>query len=68
MMMKHKTLPVINKSKHPKKGKYKDQNGRTHVQEDKREDKKATHKGNIKFPDPLLSREALLKGFTKQPP
>jgi hypothetical protein len=30
------TLPIINKSKHPKKGEYKEQNGRTHVQEDKR--------------------------------
>jgi hypothetical protein len=27
------TLPIINKSKHPKEG---EQNGRTHVQEDKR--------------------------------
>jgi hypothetical protein len=27
--------------------------------------KKATHKGNIKFPDPLFSRKALLKGFAK---
>jgi hypothetical protein len=32
------TMPIINKSKHPKKrkGEYKEQNGRTHVQEDKR--------------------------------
>jgi hypothetical protein len=25
------TLPIINKPKHPKKGEYKEQNGRTHV-------------------------------------
>jgi len=29
------TLPIINKPKHPKKGEYKEQNERTHVQEDK---------------------------------
>jgi hypothetical protein len=29
-------MPIINKAKHPKKGEYKEQNGRTHVQEDKR--------------------------------
>jgi len=30
------TLPIKNKPKHSKKGEYKEQNGRTHVQEDKR--------------------------------
>jgi hypothetical protein len=30
------TLPIINKSNHQKKGEYKEQNGRTHLQEDKR--------------------------------
>jgi hypothetical protein len=30
------TLPIINKPKHQKMGEYKEQNGRTHVQEDKR--------------------------------
>jgi hypothetical protein len=31
------TLPIINKLNHPKeKGEYKKQNGRTHVQKDKR--------------------------------
>jgi hypothetical protein len=30
------TLPIKNKPKHPKKREYKEQNGRTHVQEDKR--------------------------------
>jgi len=29
------TLPIINKPKHPKEGEYKEQNERTHVQEDK---------------------------------
>jgi hypothetical protein len=34
----HETLPIINKPKHPKKREkeYKEQNGRTHVEEDKR--------------------------------
>jgi hypothetical protein len=35
MMMKHETMPIISKSKHPKKGKYKEQNESTHIQEDK---------------------------------
>jgi hypothetical protein len=30
------TLPIKNKPKHPKNGEYKEQNGRTHDQEDKR--------------------------------
>ncbi len=30
------TLPIINNPKHLKKGKNKEQNGRTHIQEDKR--------------------------------
>jgi hypothetical protein len=29
------TLPIVKKPKHPKKGEYKEQDGRTHVQEDK---------------------------------
>jgi hypothetical protein len=32
----NETLPIITKPKHPKKGQYKEQNGRTHFQEDKR--------------------------------
>ncbi len=45
--IKAETLPVINKPKHPKKGEYKEQNGRTHVQEDKRTnlEGEANHKG-----------------------
>jgi hypothetical protein len=30
------TLPIINKPKHPKMGEYKELNGSTYVQEDKR--------------------------------
>jgi hypothetical protein len=30
------TLPTINKSKHQKKGEYKERNGRTHVQDNKK--------------------------------
>jgi hypothetical protein len=32
----NETLQIINKPKHPKEGEYKEQNGRTHAQEDKR--------------------------------
>jgi hypothetical protein len=41
---------IINKSKHPKKGEYKEQNGRTHVQKDKKSTKKKqTKKGPSSF-------------------
>jgi hypothetical protein len=53
------TLPIINKSKHPKNVEYNEQNGRTHVQEDKEPPKRANHKMSIKFWNSLLlSREA----------
>jgi hypothetical protein len=29
-------LPIINKPKHPKKGEYKEKNGKTHVQQDEK--------------------------------
>jgi hypothetical protein len=51
-------MPIINKPNHPKKEEYKEQNGRTHVQEIKKPPKKANHKENIKFPNPLMLREA----------
>jgi hypothetical protein len=34
-MLIDETLPIITKPKHPKKGEHKEQNERTHVQEDK---------------------------------
>jgi len=55
------TVLIINKPKYPKKGVYKEQNGRTHIQEVKKEPpKRANHKGNISsmFLNPLLSQEA----------
>jgi hypothetical protein len=57
--MTDETLPISNKPKHPKKkgGEYNEQNGRTRIQEDKRITQE-NHKGNIKFLDPLLVREA----------
>jgi hypothetical protein len=62
----YETLPIINKSKHSKKGEYKQQNERTHVQKDKKIPKKTNHKKNIKFLDPFLSQEAyqIRKGQT----
>jgi hypothetical protein len=50
----NKTLRIKIKSKHPKKGEYNEQNGRTRVQEDKYPPKRANHKENIKFLNPLL--------------
>jgi hypothetical protein len=52
-------MPIINKPKHPKKDEYKEQNGRTHVQENK----KTTYEGNpqkdIKFPNPIPLRKSM---------
>jgi hypothetical protein len=60
-----KPYQIINKPKHPKKGEHKEQNGSAHIQEDKKEPpKRANHKGNIKFPNPLMSREA----YQMEPP
>jgi hypothetical protein len=36
LVFNDETLPIKNKTKHPKKGEYKEQSGRSHVQEDKR--------------------------------
>jgi hypothetical protein len=60
---------IINKPKHPKEGVYKEQNGRTHVQEVKKEPpKRANHKENISwmFLNPLLSREPLRGQTTRE--
>jgi hypothetical protein len=43
------TLLIINKLKHPKKGEYKEQNGKTHVQKDKKSTKKGEPQKDIKF-------------------
>jgi hypothetical protein len=54
-----KRLPIINKPKHPKKGEYKEQKGRTSCPRRQKESpKKVNHKGNIKFPNTLPSQEA----------
>jgi hypothetical protein len=42
------TLLIKNKPKHPKKGEYKEQNGRTHTSKKTKEPpKRPNHKGNI---------------------
>jgi hypothetical protein len=46
------TLPIINKPKHPKKGKYKEQNGRIHVQEDKTTTKEDEPQREHQVPEP----------------
>jgi hypothetical protein len=52
------TLSIIKKLKHPKNEEYKEQNGRTYAQEDKRSTKEGKPLGNIKFQNPSCSREA----------
>ncbi len=47
------TLPVIYKPKHQKKVEYKEQNGRTHVQKDKRTTKEGKPQGEHQVPKPL---------------
>jgi hypothetical protein len=51
------TLLIINKPKQPKKRGNKRHKIKTHVQK-KKPPKKTNHKKNIKFSNPLLSREA----------
>ncbi len=48
------TLLIINKSKHPKKGECKKQNGRTHVQKDKKSTKKGEPQREHQVLEPLL--------------
>jgi hypothetical protein len=43
------TLPIVNKPKQPRKGEYKEQNERIHIQKTKEPRKRANHKGNIKY-------------------
>ncbi len=48
------TLLIINKSKHPKKGEYKEQNGRTHIQKKKKSTKKGEPQKEHQVLEPLL--------------
>jgi hypothetical protein len=45
-------LSIITKSKHPKRGGYKEQNGRTHIQEDKRTTKSGKPLAKHQVPEP----------------
>jgi hypothetical protein len=47
------TLPIKYKPKHPGKGEYKEQNGRTHVQEDKKTTKEGEPQGEHQVLEPL---------------
>jgi hypothetical protein len=62
------TLSIIKKSKHPKNGEYKEQNGKTYAQEDKRSTKEGKPLGNIKFPKPLLSTRSISNKEKGGPP
>jgi hypothetical protein len=67
-MMKHETLSIINKSKHPKKGKYKEKNGRTHVQEDKRTTYEGeSQKGTSSSQTPSCHEKYCQKGLLNNP-
>jgi hypothetical protein len=48
------TLPIINKPKHPKKGEYMEQNGRSHVQEKKRTTQEGEQQKEHQVPEPPL--------------
>jgi hypothetical protein len=48
-------MPIINKPKHPKKEEYKEQNGRTHIQENKKTTYEGKPQKDIKFPNPIPS-------------
>jgi hypothetical protein len=61
-----KPLRIKIKSKHPKKGEYNEQNGRTHVQENKEPPKKANHKENIEFSNHLLLKPLLQEAYQIQ--
>jgi hypothetical protein len=52
------TLPIINKPKHPKRGNTRNKNKGPTSKKTKEQPKRANHKGNIKFPNSLLSRQA----------
>ncbi len=54
------TLPIINKLKHPKKkwGNTRNKMKAPMSKKTKEPPKRANHKGNIKFTNPLMSREA----------
>jgi hypothetical protein len=45
-------LPIINKPKHPKKGEYKEQNGRTQIHEDKITTKEGKPPWELQVPKP----------------
>jgi hypothetical protein len=44
LLVSHEILPIINKSKHPKKGEYKEQNGRTLSKKTKEPLQRSNHK------------------------
>ncbi len=49
------TLPIINKPKHPKRGNTRNKMEGSTSKKTKESPKRANHKGNIKFWNPLLS-------------
>jgi hypothetical protein len=49
------TLPIVNKPKHPKKGNPRNKKEGPTSKKTKKQSKKVNQKGNIKFPNSLLS-------------
>jgi hypothetical protein len=63
------TLPIINKPKHPKeKGKYKEQNARTHVLEDKGTTSKGKLQRQHQVPKPLSLAKSISNKERGGPP
>jgi hypothetical protein len=56
-------MSIINKPKHPKKVENKEQMEGPTSKKTKEPPKRAKHKGNIKFPNPLMSQEAQKKAL-----
>jgi len=57
------TLGIRNEPKHPKKGEYKEQNGRTLSKKTKEPPKRVNHKWNIKFLTPPSFPKKHIKYF-----
>jgi hypothetical protein len=68
MKINDETLPIINKPKHPKKNEYKEQNGRTHIQENKRTTQEGEPQREHKVPKPLLIARSISNKERGRPP
>ncbi len=56
----NETLPIINKPKHQKKKEYKEQNGRIHMQEDKKTTQESKPQKEHQIPKPFPITRSIL--------